>query len=266
MDGRVVAVAALLALVAAGPACARAKARGQGSPGGPTAVPVVTAWVVTRDVPVRLDVIGAVEPIASVAVKSQVAGMIERVHFKEGDDVRKGELLFTIDPRPFQATLLQARAALARDEALLANARAQKERSDLLVKPGVISQQDYDLAKANLRALEGTIRADKAAIEAAAVQLGYCSIRAPLDGRTGPLGAVAGNLVKANDVPVLVTINQIAPLYVTFALPEVHLAAVRRAMAAGPLLVHVTVPGDTRGPVTGWLAFLSNTVCGSGRS
>ncbi len=260
MTGRMVAVAALLALVAVGPACGRAKARGQAASRGPTAVPVVTAAVGTRDVPVRVDVIGAVEPIASTAVKPQVSGLLERVHFKEGDDVRQGDPLFTIDPRPFQATLAQARAALARDQALLANARAQKERSDLLVTPGVISQQDYDLAKANLKALEGTIRADQAAIQAAEVQLSYCDSRAPFAGRTGPLGIVAGNLVKANDVPVLVTINQIAPLYVTFALPEAHLAAVRRAMEAGPLPVHVTVPGDPRGPVTGRLALMSNTV------
>jgi membrane fusion protein, multidrug efflux system len=260
MNRRVLVLLALSVLLAAGPACSKAKATAQKPGPGAAVVPVVTARVTARDVPVQVDVIGTVEPIASVTLKSQVAGMIERVHFKEGDDVRQGDLLFTIDPRPLQAALLQARAALGRDRALLANALAQKARADALVGPGVISRQEYDVAKANVGSLEATVKADQAAIEAAAVQLGYCSIRAPLSGRTGALGAVAGNLVKANDVPVLVTINQIAPLYVTFALPEAHLAAVRRAMEAGPLPVRATAPGDERGPVEGRVALMSNTV------
>jgi membrane fusion protein, multidrug efflux system len=222
--------------------------------------PVITARAVERDMPVQLEVIGAVEPMASVAVKSQVAGLLERVSFKEGDDVRKGALLFTIDPRPFQAALRQARAALARDEALRANAVAQKARSDLLIKQDVISRQDYDRAVADVASIEATLLADEAAIETAQLQLGYCSIRAPIDGRTGPLGLVAGNLVKANDNPVLVTINQIAPLYVTLAVPETHLVAVRRALDAGAVPVQVTVPGDGRGPIAGRLALMSNTV------
>jgi membrane fusion protein, multidrug efflux system len=259
MRTRILTLLTMGVLLTASAGCT-VKAHGQSVQRSLPPAPVITARVATSDVPLQVDVIGAVEPMASVAVKSQVAGLLEKVHFKEGDDVRKGSLLFSVDPRPFQAALRQSRAALARDEALRANAEAQKARSDLLVKREIISRQDYDRAVADVGSLEATILADKAAIEAAQLQLGYCSIRAPLDGRTGSLGIVAGNLVKANDNPVLVTINQIAPLYVTFALPEAHLGAVRRALDAGQVAVRVTVPGDGRGPVEGRLALMSNTV------
>jgi len=223
-------------------------------------VPVKVAVSAQKTVPVQIRVIGNVEAYSTVSIKSQVNGILEKVHFREGEDVSRGELLFTIDSRPFVAALRQARAALARDIAQEKFARTQSSRYAALLKDGIVSQDQYEQLRATAEALAETVRADRAAVDNAVVMLGYCSIRSPLDGRTGNLMVQAGNLVKANDVPILVTINQIHPIYVTFSVPEQELAGIKRHMASRDLKVEALIPGDTGPAEQGVISFLDNMV------
>lgn len=223
-------------------------------------VPVTVAASVLKTVPVQVRAIGNVEPYNTVSIKAQVNGQIARVHFTEGQDVRKGDLLFTIDPRPFEAALRQAEANLARDRAQAKNAGEQARRYASLLKDGIVTQEQYDQLRTNAEALAATVAADLAAVENARIQLGYCSIRSPISGRTGNLAVQAGNLVKANDVPVLVTINQITPIFATFAVPEREMVEIRRHMGKGNLKVEALVAGEERKPEEGTLSFLDNTV------
>jgi len=213
-----------------------------------------------KTVPVQLRIIGSVEALATVSIKSQVNGMLEKVHFQEGDDVRRGELLFTIDSRPFEAVLRQAKAALSRDIAQEKFARDQARRYGGLLKDGIVTQDQYEQLRTNADALAESVRADRATVDNAAVMLGYCFIRSPIDGRTGNLMVQRGNLVKANDVPVLVTINQINPIYVTFSVPEMELAGIKKYMASGDLKVEALIPNDTGPPEQGVISFLDNMV------
>jgi multidrug efflux system membrane fusion protein len=209
--------------------------------------------------PVQAEAIGNVEAYSNVSVRTQMAGEIERAYFTQGENVKKDQLLFTLDRRPFQAELDQLEANLARDQAQLANARAQAERNEKLFQAGIISKDQYDTYRTNARAQEATVRAGQAAIENAKINLSYCSIYSPIDGRTGAYQVYPGNIAKVNDT-VLVVINQVHPIYVTFAVPEQYLGEVREYQARGAVTVQVQVPSDSRPPVLGQLAFIDNAV------
>ena len=222
-------------------------------------VPVTVAKATVKSVPVQVEAIGNVEAYSNVSVRTQMAGEIERAYFTQGQDVKKGQLLFTLDRRPFQAALDQLEANLARDQAQLANARAQAERNEKLFQAGIISKDQYDTFRTTAQAQEATVRADQAAIENAKMNLSYCSIYSPLDGRTGSYQVYPGNIAKVNDT-VLVVINQIHPIYVTFAVPEQYLAEVKEYQARGPLAVEAQIPNDPRPPALGQLTFIDNAV------
>jgi membrane fusion protein, multidrug efflux system len=224
------------------------------------AVPVLAATVEQKDVPLQLKAIGAVEAYSNVSVKTQITGELTEVHFREGQDVKKGQLLFTLDKRPFEAALKQAEGMLARDQAQAANARTQAERYKALNKAGVVSKEEYDRQESNASALEAAVVADQAAVDNARVQLVYCSIYSPIDGRTGPLLIHQGNMIKANDTPFLVSINQVQPIYVTFTVPEQNLGDIKHYSSGTRLPVQAFIPNDTRGSAAGWLSFIDNTV------
>lgn len=228
---------------------------------GKDAVPVVAAMVTQKSMPVRIQAIGNVEPYSTVSVKSRVDGQIVRVHFTEGQDVAKGQLLFEIDPRPFEAQLKQAQANLMRDKAQLGNAGAQERRYQDLLQKNFVSKEFYAQVRTNLEAAEAAVYADEAAVENAYLQIEYSRIRSPLDGRTGKIMVQEGNLVKANDTAALVVINQVKPIYVTLSVPEQFLGMIRSYMASGPLQVEVS-PQDaaSQQPVSGELSFVDNAV------
>jgi len=245
-------VAGLMALSA----CVGTKA----APGPPPPVPVLAAVVEQRDVPLQVHAIGAVEAYSTVSVKTQITGELTGVFFKEGDDVQKGQLIFTLDKRPLEADVRRAEGALARDEAQAKNALSEQRRYESLVKAGVVSTQEYDRVESNAAAMEAAVRADKGALENAKVQLVYSSIYSPINGRTGNLLVHQGNMIKANDVPALVNINQVEPIYVTFTVPQQYLADVKQYSRNGSLPVQALIPGDSRGKITGKLSFIDNTV------
>ena len=230
-------------------------------PPGPRAdiVPITVAPVVQRTVPIEFRAIGNVEAYSTVSVKAQVAGTIEQVYFKEGQDVRKDDLLYTMDSRPYQAALHQLEANLARDQAQLENANAQSDRYSKLFESGIVSKEQYDTFRTNSDALAAAVRADKAGIEGAKIDLDYCTIRSPIDGRTGSLLVHSGNIVKSNET-VLVVINQIVPIYVSFTVPEQHLGEIKRHMAGGTLAVAATIPNDAQRLIEGTLTFVDNSV------
>lgn len=248
-------IALLGAAVFAG-ACGGAKVQAE----RPAAVPVTAAVAVRRDVPVEIKAIGTVEAYSTVSVRPQVGGIVTRVHFREGADVKVGDPLFTIDPRPYEAALRQAEATLARDQASARNAQVEARRAEDLFAQGILSKEAYDQSRSASDALEAAARADQAIVEKARLDLGFCSITSPIDGRTGSLLVHAGNLVKAIDGGPLVVINQTSPIYVSFAVPERRLAEVKRRMAAGRLAVEAVVPGDPGRPLKGELAFVDNAV------
>jgi membrane fusion protein, multidrug efflux system len=279
------------------------------------AVPVTVAAVARKPMPLEIRAIGNVEAHSIVTVKTMVNGELTRVHFREGQDVKKGELLYTIDPRPFEAALAQtqanvekdrgqvaqaranlekdlarvaqAKAVLARDIAQAKNAEATEVRWRELWKRELIAREQYDQIKtaaessaatvradeadvasaeqavrsdqAAIASAEQNVRADEAMVDSARLQLGYTTIRSPIDGRTGTLTLHEGNVVKAND-STLVTINQIQPIDVTFAVPERELDAVKRYMAAGKVHADAIVNGDTAHPVQGVISFVDNAV------
>lgn len=219
-----------------GGAAAAGRAGGRrGGGGGP--VPVVTAKAEAKSVPVNIPAVGTVEPLTTVQVRAQATGQLSAVHFVEGQDVKKGQLLFTIDPRPFQAALQQAEAVLARDTATAKNAAQQKERYDDLFKRGLIPRDQYETQTASAAALEATLDADRAAVENAKLNLSYTRIVAPMSGRTGALGIHAGDLVRANDATPLVVINQVSPINVSFSVPGRYLGEIRRFQGQKPLAV-----------------------------
>jgi multidrug efflux system membrane fusion protein len=222
-------------------------------------VPVTVGAASLKTVPVQVRVIGTGEAFSTINVKSQVEGRMESVHFQEGQDVKKGDLLFSIDPRPFEAAVQQAEANLARDQALLKNAKAQAQRYDALFKAGIVSKDQYDQFSTNAASLEATVRADQAALETGKIQLGYCSIYAAIDGRTGNLMVHPGNTVKSGDA-TLVVINQISPIYVDFSVPEQNLLEVKKYQAQGNLPVQAIVPQEENHPEEGKVTFINNTV------
>ncbi len=233
--------------------------RPQRHAGPPPAVPVTAALAVREDVPVKLRAIGTAEAYSTVTVKTMVNGEITKVGFEEGQDVRKGDLIFVIDPRPYEAALKTAEATLAKDIALKDNAEKDVKRYAYLIEKDLVPKQQFDQAVSNAAALAATVDADRALVENGRVQLSYCFIRSPLSGRTGTVFVQEGNVVKANDTS-LVTINQISPIYVTFAVPEQHLAEIRASREDRPLPVEAVVPGREDRPALGTLTFISNAV------
>jgi multidrug efflux system membrane fusion protein len=223
-------------------------------------VPVKVATASEKTVPVQKAAIGRVEPFSTVAVKAMVSGEILKVHFKEGDMVGKGDLLFTLDQRPYQAALSQAKADLAQDLVKAQNARRDAERYRGLVADGIVTDEQYEQLRTAADALEAAVTADRAAVENAKVQLGYCTIRSPLTGKTGDLQLHAGNIVKANADTAMVTINQITPIYVNFSVPEQELPALRRQLRRHPLPVTASFPSEPQTLVQGTVTFLDNAV------
>jgi multidrug efflux system membrane fusion protein len=222
------------------------------------AVPVTTAVVVSKTVPVRLYAIGNVEPYTTVAVKARVDGQLVSVHFKEGDEVRKGSVLFEIDPRPFAASLKQAQANLLKDKALLDRASQQEKRYKDLLGKNFISPDAYEQVRTNAETAAATVSANEAAIENSKLSLEYCTIRSPVTGYAGRIQIQQGNLVKANDTNPMVTINQVVPIYTSFSVPEQNIADVRRYQADGELKVAASFANSVHPPVAGRLSFVDN--------
>jgi multidrug efflux system membrane fusion protein len=251
-------------------------------------VPVEMAAVTQKDVPIQIRAIGNVEALSTIAVRSQVEGVLQRVAFTPGQEVKKGDLLFTIDPRPLQAQLSQAEANLlkamaavqqgrdivAKDQATANNDRVITKRDANLVEAGVIPREQYDNDVAKLQSDEAAVRADQSSVanlqaaqkaeeanvQNARIQLSYTTIRAPLSGKTGNLIVTQGNLVRANDTSPMVTITQSAPIYVTFSVPERELMRIRQYSGANGFVVQVVVPGDEANPGMGKLSLVDNTV------
>ena len=262
---------------------------GRGGRGGAgEVVPVEVASVTQQDVPIQIKGIGNVEALSTVAVRSQIEGTLMRVAFVPGQEVKKGDLLFTIDPRPLQAQLSEAEANLlkamaavrqandivARDEATVNNDHTIVNRDLKLVEAGVVPREQYDNDLTKLRADEATVRADKssvanlqaaqkaeeAVVQNARVQLSYTTIRAPIAGKTGNLAVTQGNLVRANDTTSLVTIASSSPIYVTFSVPERDIVRIRQSSGKEGLVVRGEIPGDEANPVMGKLSLVDNTV------
>ena len=233
---------------------------GDKKPPPPPPVPVLVATVTEKTVPVELKVIGNVEAYSTVSIKSRLAGQLVQVNFKEGQDVKQGELLFVIDPRPYEAALRQVEANLVRDKALATKAQADAGRYAELIRKQFVSQQDYDQAKATAESLGATVNAGQVAVQNARLNLSYCYIKAPISGRTGGLIAHQGNMIKENADTAMLVINQIQPIYVSFAVPEQNLAAVRQYMAAEKVPVSAVIAGQENTPEIGVLSFIDNTV------
>ena len=260
--GRGFAVSAALAAAACsagGEAVSSAPPGGRGGGEAP-AVPVTIAQVQQKPMPIAISVIGTVEAYSNVAVHAQITGELTSVDFKEGDDVKKGQVLFTLDRRPLDAGLQQAQANLERDLAQAANAKAQSARYQDLAARGIATREQVDQMTTNAAALDATVGADRAAVENAKIQLQYATIAAPISGRTGALMVHAGNLVRANDTLPLVVINQVSPIYVSFAIPESQLPAFKRYMTQGTVRVQAQPPNETSDPSAGRITFVDNAV------
>ena len=224
-------------------------------------VPVKVAVAEQKAVPVQLQAVGTVEAFATVSIKSRIDGQLVGVHFREGQDVKKGDLLFTIDPRPYESAIKEARARLDRDAALAGKAELDAKRYAELVAKNYVSSDKFEQFRANAEALRATVAADRAALERAQLNLDYCHIRAPMAGRTGRLLVDQGAQIKANDDKGgMVEIMQILPINVGFAVPQQHLAAIKTHMAAGPLKVEADIPESELKPEAGTLSFLDNKV------
>ena len=226
----------------------------------PPPVPVTVARVVVRPEPLSLSAVGTVEPVEAVLVKAQVGGVITEVNFSEGQDVREGQTLVQIDPRPFKAALEAATAQLAKDKFLAENAEIQAKRYQDLVKKDYVTQEQYDAIQTQAQALKSSVQADEASVEQARLNLGYASVSAPISGRTGSLLVKRGNVIKANDAAIVV-INQMRPIRVSFAVPQGQLPLVQKYAALDKLDVRVRASSDgNRSEVKGRLVFLDNEV------
>jgi len=251
MNGRRTALAAVAALTGLA-ACSKPPRR------EPPPVPVLAAVAERRAVPYTIEANGTVEPLQTVAVESQVGGVLLRVGFKEGDDVRPGQVLFQIDPAPYRAALQQAQGMLARDAAQLVAANEDARRFDALVQKEYVTTQQAEQARATAGSLQATVQADSAAVQSARINLQNATIRSPIAGKAGSLLVRPGNLVRANSGTPLVTINRIHPILVRFAVPATQLDQIRRYRGK-PLVVHATPAGGTTAS-TGILSFIDNAV------
>jgi multidrug efflux system membrane fusion protein len=249
-------LAAILSLLTT---CSKSSSPDQSQPGGlGQAAPVTVALVVQKTVPIELRAIGTVAAYNSTAVKAQVGGVITAVHFREGQHVKAGDLLFSIDSRPYANAVKQAEGILARDSAQLKNAIKEADRSKVLLQRALISQEDYDSSQANAEALKGLVQADRAGLANARLNLEYCSITAPGDGITGQRLVDPGNVLKANDA-ALVVINQIRPIYVNFSVPQQNLPEIREHLAQAKLPVRALISGLSE-PEEGDLTLIDNAV------
>ncbi|PKN32699.1 MAG: efflux RND transporter periplasmic adaptor subunit [Deltaproteobacteria bacterium HGW-Deltaproteobacteria-19] len=244
----------LLVIVFSAAGCGRQEAKH-----APPAVPVTAGEAVRKDMPVQIQAVGVVEAYRSVTVVPQATGQVAAVHFREGQEVRKGDLLFSLDPAPFQEELRQAEARLAKEEAQLENNRAEARRYAFLLEKGAVSRSDYERYQTTATTQSQTVRDNRAAAGKARLNLQYCSIRAPIAGKTGTYGVNPGAVVSAN-TGTLTTVNQIRPVYVRFSIPESQLADVRRRMRQSPLKVTATLPGKEKDAREGVLVFVDNTV------
>jgi membrane fusion protein, multidrug efflux system len=238
------------------------RSRGSGAiarPEDSSAVPVTVAKVTRSTIPVELRAIGTGQAFKTVSVESQIAGIVKEVRYQQGQVVHRGDLLITLDKSPFLAALAQSEATLARDKAQSQLDQSELQRYDELYKQGIVSKEQYDQYLATSTAARATVNVDEAAIQTAKIQLSYCSIYAPISGVTGAQLVYPGATVKANDVPVLVVINQISPIYVSFSVPQQYLESVKRRMARSRLPVQATPSGDSS-PETGTLTFVNNAV------
>ena len=237
----------------------RAKEKGSGKKGG-GAIPVSVTAAVQQPSAVRLQAIGNVEAFTTVAVKARVDGEIVALNFKEGQEVRRGDVLFRIDPRPYDAALKQAEANALRDAAARDQARSQEQRYQELLQKNFVSKEAYAQIATNAQTAEATAKAGQAALENARLNREYCTISSPIDGVPGKVLLQVGNLVKANDVNALVVLNQVRPVYVNFAVPEQTLPSLRKYMGAGVLAVEVTLSGEAKPLAEGRLIFVDNAV------
>lgn len=225
----------------------------------PPPVPVTVGKTVRKTMPVRFRAIGRVEPIENVEVRARIGGELTKVWFREGQQVRAGDTLFSIDSRPYEAALRQAEAQLAKDRPLLRKAEEDITRYADLVKKDFVTKEQYDLIVANAESLRAAVAADEANVDNARLQLSYCTIKAPVSGRMGNLMVKAGNLVKANDDRPMVTLNQTRPIYAAFSVPAQLLPAVS-ARARGTIRVTAAQPGTSSRPAEGTLSFIDNMV------
>ena len=253
------AFAGLLILALALPGCNESNSAAKQAASAPP-VPVVVTKVERKTVPLTVSGIGNVEPIESVAVKSRMDGEIIAVKVRDGQDVTKGQLLFELDPRTLQSQLKQLEANEARDRALLANAQSLERRYGELLSKGFISDEAFSQAKTARAAAEATVDADQAAVETARVQLSYTTMHSTISGRAGRVMLQVGNVVKANDTQALVVINQVAPIYVSFAVPEQYLSEIRAYMSKGTLGVQANPQGGQGAEASGKLSFIDNAV------
>lgn len=225
---------------------------------GQAAAPVKVVQAKKENMERKLLVVGNVFPSATVDIKARVTGELLEVHFIEGDNVKEDQVLFSIDPRPFEATLREAKAIKTKNVALLRKAQDDMERYGKLVADGYISREAYDQTSTNVASLKASVMADTAAIESAELQLKYCTITSPISGRAGMLKADKGNMIKANDDIAIVTIDAFTPVYVHFAVPEIYLSAILKMNNKESLQIIVTPTGGDR--VKGVLTFIDNTV------
>ncbi len=234
-------------------------AKPQAAPPGRPPASVTVGKVSQKTMPVEVVAVGNVEAISTVSIRAQVAGEVKEVHFKEGDFVAKGQPLLTIDPRPYEAALAQAKAALARDKATGVYNRQQAERYNTLFEQGVVPKQQVDSFASAADASDAVLNADEAAVKTAELNLEYCRINSPIDGRTGTIMVKPGNLVKVADVPIVV-INQVNPIYVNFTVPQQYWPDIKEHVDRGALHVMATIPQDTGQLMQGTLTFVDNVV------
>jgi multidrug efflux system membrane fusion protein len=252
---------ALLCVLAAGAVAGCKKSGAETTAGAaPPPVPVVVVPTEQRAMPIVLDAVGHVEASSTVEITAQVEGRINKVHFAEGDEVEKGALLFTIDAQPYRAALAEAQARLERDVALSEQAKLDSARAEMLANSGIAPTADKERAVANVQALAASQNANRAAAEAARVNLSYTQIRAPLSGRAGSLLVHAGNVVRPNAAIPLVVLRCVKPVMIRFSLPERYLPQVREHMKSGAAEVAVTSRGGNEKPLLGKLTFIDNSV------
>jgi multidrug efflux system membrane fusion protein len=221
--------------------------------------PVTVASAVAQDVPIYIDAVGKIVAREVVSIQPQVSGRVTKIHFSDGADVKIGDLLFTIDPRPYEAQLHQAEANLAQAEAALNLAKINFARVENVSDPRAVSRQDFDAKKSAVENAEATVQQNRAALESARLNLAYCTIRSPINGRAGQRAVDVGNVVSANNGSLLV-IHRLEPIYADFTIPESELSAVQRNMAKHTLRVEVRLADEDAEPREGILTFLDNSV------